>query len=123
MLLFFLSFFFLGSAAQLRSWPPPQNPAQFFGGFSTIFFLQGRVVSSTPNPHPGGPGLCIYIPQRQGRSSVPYDYITKICRKRPEVIQNYDNVNVQNIRKSEAQHRKCKRLRLGGGQAYDRPRV
>jgi hypothetical protein len=27
-------------------------------------FLQGRVVSPTPNPHPGGPGLCIYIPQR-----------------------------------------------------------
>jgi hypothetical protein len=27
-------------------------------------FLEGRVVSSTPNPHPGGPGLCIYIPQR-----------------------------------------------------------
>jgi hypothetical protein len=29
-------------------------------------FLQGRVVSPTPNPHPGGPGLCIYIPRRQG---------------------------------------------------------
>jgi hypothetical protein len=29
-------------------------------------FLQGKVVSPTPNPHPGGPGLCIYIPQRQG---------------------------------------------------------
>jgi hypothetical protein len=29
-------------------------------------FLQGRVVSPTPNPHPGGSGLCIYIPQRQG---------------------------------------------------------
>jgi hypothetical protein len=29
-------------------------------------FLQGRVVSPTPNPHPGRPGLCIYIPQRQG---------------------------------------------------------
>jgi hypothetical protein len=28
--------------------------------------LQGRVVSPTHNPHPGGPGLCIYIPQRQG---------------------------------------------------------
>jgi hypothetical protein len=28
--------------------------------------LQDRVVSPTPNPHPGGPGLCIYIPQRQG---------------------------------------------------------
>jgi hypothetical protein len=24
-------------------------------------FLQGRVVSPTPNPHPGGPGLCIII--------------------------------------------------------------
>jgi hypothetical protein len=29
-------------------------------------FLQGRVVSPTPNPHPGGPGLCIYVHQRQG---------------------------------------------------------
>jgi hypothetical protein len=29
-------------------------------------FLQSRVVSPTYNPHPGGPGLCIYIPQRQG---------------------------------------------------------
>jgi hypothetical protein len=28
-------------------------------------FLQGRVVSPTPNPHPGGPHLCIYILQRQ----------------------------------------------------------
>jgi hypothetical protein len=29
-------------------------------------FLQGRVVSPTPNPHPRGPCLCIYIPKRQG---------------------------------------------------------
>jgi hypothetical protein len=29
-------------------------------------FLQGRVVSPTPNPYPGGPVPCIYIPQRQG---------------------------------------------------------
>jgi hypothetical protein len=57
---------FLGSTAQLRPWPPPQNPAEFLGGFSTIFFLQGEVVNPTPNPHPGGPGLCTYIPQRQG---------------------------------------------------------
>jgi hypothetical protein len=28
--------------------------------------LQGRVVSPTPNPHSRGPGLCIYIPQREG---------------------------------------------------------
>jgi hypothetical protein len=44
----------------------PLKMAEFLGGFSTIFFLQGRVVSPTPNLHPGGPGLCIYIPQRQG---------------------------------------------------------
>jgi hypothetical protein len=47
-LFFLLSF--LGSTAQLRPWPPPQNPAEFLGAFSTIFFLQGRVVSPTPNP-------------------------------------------------------------------------
>jgi hypothetical protein len=29
-------------------------------------FLEDRVVNPMPNPHPGGPGLCIYIPQRQG---------------------------------------------------------
>jgi hypothetical protein len=56
----------LGSTVQHRPWPPPQNPVEFLGGFSTIFFLQDRVVSPTPNSHSGGPGLCIYIPQRQG---------------------------------------------------------
>jgi hypothetical protein len=34
----FLSF--LGSTAQRRPWPP-QNPAEFLGGFSTIFFFTG----------------------------------------------------------------------------------
>jgi hypothetical protein len=32
---------FLGSTAQLKPWPPPQNPAEFLGGFSTIFFFTG----------------------------------------------------------------------------------
>jgi hypothetical protein len=27
-------------------------------------FLQGRVVIPTPNPHSGGPGLYIYVPQK-----------------------------------------------------------
>jgi hypothetical protein len=35
---FFLFLSFFGSTAQLRPWPPPQNPAEFLGGFSTIFF-------------------------------------------------------------------------------------
>jgi hypothetical protein len=32
---------FLGCPAQLRPWPPPQNPDEFLGGFSTIFFFTG----------------------------------------------------------------------------------
>jgi hypothetical protein len=48
----FLLSSFLSTTAQLRPWPPPKNPAEFLGGFSTIFFLQGTVVSPTPNPHP-----------------------------------------------------------------------
>jgi hypothetical protein len=48
-----------------------------------------------------------------------YDYITKLCRQQAEVIQNH-NENVRNIGQGEARHRKHKRLKLGGGHAYDR---
>jgi hypothetical protein len=57
---------FLGSTAQLRPWPPPKIRLNFLESSQQFSFLQGRVVSPTPNPHPGGPILCIYIPQRQG---------------------------------------------------------
>jgi hypothetical protein len=52
-----------------------------------------------------------------------YDYITQLCRQQAEVIQNHDNENVCNIGQCEARHRKYKRLKLGGGQAYDRSSV
>jgi hypothetical protein len=45
-----------------------------------------------------------------------YDYITKLCRQQAEVIQNH----VRNIGQGEPRHRKYKRLKLGGGQAYGR---
>jgi hypothetical protein len=32
---------FFGSTPEPRPWPPPQNPAEFLGGFSTIFFFTG----------------------------------------------------------------------------------
>jgi hypothetical protein len=48
-----------------------------------------------------------------------YDYITKLCRQ-AEVIQNHDYENVRNIGEGEANHRKYKRFKLGGVQAYDR---
>jgi hypothetical protein len=44
-----------------------------------------------------------------------YDYITKLCRQQAEAIQNHENANVRNIGQGEAQHRKYKRLKLGGG--------
>jgi hypothetical protein len=49
-----------------------------------------------------------------------YDYITKLCRQQAEVIQNHENANVRNIEQGEPRHRKYKRLKLGGCQAYDR---
>jgi hypothetical protein len=47
----------------------------------------------------------------------------KLCRQQAEVIQNHCNENVRNIGQGKANHRKYKRLKLGGGQAYDRSSV
>jgi hypothetical protein len=44
-----------------------------------------------------------------------YDYITKLCRKQAKVIQNHENENVRYIGQSEAQYRKYKWLKFGGG--------
>jgi hypothetical protein len=49
-----------------------------------------------------------------------YDYISKLCRKQAEAIRNNENEHVRDIEQGEARHRKYKRLKLGGGQAYDR---
>jgi hypothetical protein len=54
---------------------------------------------------------------------IPYVYnytTTKLCRQQAEVIQNHDNENVCNNGEGEARRRKYKRLKLGGGQVYDR---
>jgi hypothetical protein len=52
-----------------------------------------------------------------------YDYLIKLCRQQAEVIQNHDNENVRTIGQGEVRHRKYRRLKLGGGQAYDRSSV
>jgi hypothetical protein len=44
----------------------------------------------------------------------------ELCRQQAEVIQNHENTNVRDIGKGEAGHRLYIRLKLGGGQAYDR---
>jgi hypothetical protein len=49
-----------------------------------------------------------------------YDYIIKLCRQQTEVIENHENEHAHGIEQGEARRRKYKRLKLGGGQAYDR---
>jgi hypothetical protein len=46
-----------------------------------------------------------------------YDYITKLCKKQAEVIQNHKNEHVRGI--GQGRYRKYKKLKLGGRQAYD----
>jgi hypothetical protein len=48
-----------------------------------------------------------------------YDYKTKLCRQE-EVIQNDENELVHTVGQGKAKHRKCKRLKLGGGHACER---
>jgi len=68
--------------------------------------LQNRVVRTTAKLPRRTPTRALYLALQ-----IPYvnDYITKICRKQVEAIQNRDHVNVQNTGKREAQHRKHKR--------------
>jgi hypothetical protein len=48
-----------------------------------------------------------------------YDLRAKLCKQQAKVIQHHENIHVRNIWQGEARHRKYKRLKLGGGQAYD----
>jgi hypothetical protein len=74
--------------------------------------LQNRVLRSIGNFDRGTPVREMHMVLK-----IPYvyDYITKLYRKQAEVIKNHLNPHVQ----GEAMHRKHKRLKLGGSQAYD----
>jgi hypothetical protein len=52
--------------------------------------------------------------------SCVYDYITKLCRQQAEVKQNLENEHVRSLGQDKARHRKHRRLRFGGDQAYNR---
>jgi hypothetical protein len=47
--------------------------------------------------------------------------MTKLLRTQAEVILNRVNLNVRGIGQEEARHWRCKWLKLGGSQAYNRP--
>jgi hypothetical protein len=48
--------------------------------FGRVFILQGKVVSLAPNPQPGGPGICMYVLQRQGGPVIPPETMTPFYR-------------------------------------------
>jgi hypothetical protein len=48
-----------------------------------------------------------------------YDYVTKLCRRQAEAIQNHENEHVRVIAQGEARYGEYKRLNLSDGQNYD----
>jgi hypothetical protein len=59
---------------------PKSGPGLPLWGFLTITFLRGWIVSPEPNPHPGGPGLRVYGPRRQGGPAIPQALGTHFSR-------------------------------------------
>jgi hypothetical protein len=77
--------------------------------------LQNQVFRTTGNLTRRTPTPALHVAFR-----IPYiyDFVTKLCRQQAEIIQKPENVNnVLKFGQGEAQHRKRKRLTLGGGQA------
>jgi hypothetical protein len=82
--------------------------------------LQNKVLRTTGN-FPRHTPVC----ELHKAINIPYiyDYISELCRKQAKIIQNNENANIRNIGQGEPLHRKFKRLKFGGGQAYDHSNV
>jgi hypothetical protein len=88
-------------------------------------FITRSVQSGYDEDNWGGPvsfPRCTPARDLHTAFNLPYvcDYIIKLCRQQAEVIRNHGNEHVRGIGHGETTHRKYKRLKLGGGQAYDR---
>ena len=44
-------------------------------------------------------------------------FYQKLCVQQTEILRNNENEYIRNITQGEAQHKICKRLKHGGGQA------
>jgi hypothetical protein len=82
--------------------------------------LQNRVLRAIGNLDRRTPVRDLHLAFK-----IPYvcDFITKLCRRQARVILNHENPNVRAIGQGEARHRKHKRLKIGGGQVYNRSSV
>jgi hypothetical protein len=65
--------------------------------------LQNKVLRTTGNFR-----RCISVRNLHTGFNLPYayDYITKLCRKQAEAIQNHENEHIRGIGQGEARHRK-----------------
>jgi hypothetical protein len=79
--------------------------------------LQNRVLGAI-----GDLDRCTPVRELHVAIEIPYlyDYIDILCRTQAELILNHVNASVRGIGQGEARHRKYKKLKPGGGQAYDR---
>jgi hypothetical protein len=68
------------------------------------------VGNASVNIFPRQPVQCLWLSK----------FLTYMSRTQAEVILNHVNSNMHGIEDEEARHRNYKRLKLGGGQAYDR---
>jgi hypothetical protein len=57
--------------------------------------------------------------EKDTTSSVSPGDVETMARQQAQVIKNHDNSYIRNTGQDEAQHRKYKKIKLGGGQAYD----
>jgi hypothetical protein len=78
----------------------------------TLQYLQNKVLRTTGNfPR----HTLVHKLHKALNILYIYDYMTKLCRRQTEIIQNYGNDNVRNTGQGELRQRKFKRLKLGGG--------
>jgi hypothetical protein len=59
-------------------------------------------------------------PIRDLHTAFRLPYVTKFCMQQSEVVQDHGSERVRSIGQGETRHRRCKRLKLGGGEAYGR---
>jgi hypothetical protein len=81
-----------------------------------LHHLQNRVLRDI-----GNLDMCKQVRKLHVVLKIPYEYkfITKLCRTQADAILKLVNPNVHGTVQEEAIHKKYKRLKLGGSQAYD----
>jgi hypothetical protein len=77
-----------------------------------------RLQNKAPRTIAHRPAICMW-----GSKLRTYRILLEHCGQQAEFIQNHEQLNVRNTGQSEAQHRKYKSLKYGGGKAYDRSSV